>query len=260
MILLSKVLAPLALAFGVAGTAAVVMTEPDANQPPPDKGGQPPFGKGGQPPFGKGGQPPFGGKGGKFGKGDQQPFGKGFPGKGDNRKQRDDRKGEEKARPGPKVDATVEAWVRVLTERITDPHDTVRDSARGAVVAVGRPALPALRRLADGDDPAKAVAARKLIAAIEDSRGRGPEDEPDRRGFGGFGGGSGFPGGPGMGSMGPGGPGGGDRGPGFGPPGIGPGGRGPGGDRGPDRGRREDGGRTPVAPFPGTPDRPGRGK
>ncbi|HEY1191632.1 MAG TPA: hypothetical protein VGE74_28625, partial [Gemmata sp.] len=159
MFWLSKVFAPVVLVLGIAGSAVVVAQQDGAD------GNQPPFGKGG---FGKGGQPPFG-KGG---------FGKGGDDKKDNKKGEEkkfEKKGEEKkGQPGPKgpkADPVVDAWVAILVSKITDPHDTVRDSARGALVGVGPAAIPALQKLADGDDPAKAVAARKLIAAIG---GRGP--------------------------------------------------------------------------------------
>jgi hypothetical protein len=66
-------------------------------------------------------------------------------------------------RPDPQV----EAWIKTLTDKMTDPHDTIRDSARAGIVAAGRDALPILRRYADSDDGAKATAARKLIEAIE---------------------------------------------------------------------------------------------
>ncbi len=235
MFWVTKVFAPALLVLG-AGTA-MVMADADGNQPP----------------FGKGG----------FG----QP-GKGFPGKGGDDEKTDDKKVEEKKGqpgdkkgPAPKSDAVVDAWLKTLLDKITDPHDTVRDSARGAIVAVGPPALPALQTLADGTDPAKAVAARKLIGAIQ---GRGPGQpgqpgQPGRPGFGGMGGGMGFPGMPGMGPMGPGGmgqpgmnPGGGRGGPG-GFPGMGPGGGGgAGGGRGGFGGGR--GGREEsdieVAPMP----------
>lgn len=231
-----KVVAPLALVAGIAACAAALAADEDGAQPPFGKGG---FGKGGefQPPFGKGGfpgQPPFG-KGGEK-KGEQpkkieEPK-KGEPKKGEQPKKFEEpKKGEPKKggeRPQPKTDATVDAWLGVLLAKITDPHDTVRDSARGAVVAVGPPALPALEKLANGDDAAKAVAARKLIGAITGNRG--PQGQPGPRGpqgpaFGGPG-----PMGPQFGGMGP-------RGPQFGGP-MGPGGgdRGPGGMRGGDRG------------------------
>ena len=185
MFWISKVITPLALVVGIAGTTAFVTADADGNQPP--------FGgKGG---FGPG-QP---GKGG-FG----QP-GKGFPGKGGDDKKGDkkddkkveDKKGDEKKGPAPKADPVVDAWLAVLLTKITDPHDTVRDSARGAIVAVGPPAIPALQKLADGEDPAKAVAARKMIGAIHDHHGGHP-GQPGRPGFGGMGGmGGGFPFGPG---------------------------------------------------------------
>jgi hypothetical protein len=228
MFWVSKVLAPLALIAGIATTTTLVMAD----------GNQPPFGKDG---FGKGG---FGKDG--FGKGG---FGKGEFGKGDDKKG-DDKKAPqgEKKGPGPKADPQVEAWLAILLTKITDPHDTVRDSARGAVVAVGQPALPALQKLADGDDTAKAVAARKMIAAIQGhGSGAAPGGPPpaggERGGPGGWGGWRGFGGGPG----------------GFGPPGMGGPGRGPGGPPpgkgppdGPKRGGRgeeqEDG--PDVAPMP----------
>jgi hypothetical protein len=242
MFWVSKVLAPLALVAGIAITTTVVMADGDGNQPP----------------FGKGG--------------------KGFPGKGGDDKKKtedkkddkktdkkDDKKIEDKKGPvAPKSDAVVDAWLAVLLTKITDPHDTVRDSARGAVVAVGPVAIPALQKLADGDDPAKAVAARKLIGAIMGHGHGGPGGHPGM-GPGGHGGPGGFPG---MGPMGPGGPGGfgppgmgGRGGPGMGPmgpggrggfPGMGPGGRGgPGGDRGrgPRDGRDEES-EVEVAPMP----------
>ena len=66
-----------------------------------------------------------------------------------------------------KPDAAVESWVKVLTEKMNDPHDTIRDSARAGLLAVGRPAVVSLQKLAEGDDAAKANTARNLIAQIE---------------------------------------------------------------------------------------------
>ena len=184
-----KVIAPLALVAGIAVTTTVVMADGDGNQP------------------------------------DRKVEDR----KKDDRKvedrKKDDRKVEDRKGPPPKPDAVVDAWLAVLLTKITDPHDTVRDSARGAIVSVGPAAIPALQKLADGDDPAKAVAARKLIGTIHHGHG-GPGGQPGRPGMGGMG----FPGG-GMGPMGPGGRGG------F-----------PGGDRkgGPERGGRDE----EVAPMP----------
>lgn len=242
MFWVTKVFAPALLVLG-AGTA-MVMADADGNQPP-------------------------------FGKGDFGQPGKGFPGKGGDDKKTDDKKVEEKKGqpgdkkgPAPKSDAVVDAWLKTLLDKITDPHDTVRDSARGAIVAVGPPALPALQTLADGTDPAKAVAARKLIGAIQ-GRGPGQPGQPGGNrgggggGFGGMGGGMGFPGMPGMGPMGPDGmgpggfpggqpgmnPGGGRGGPG-GQPGMNPGGgRGGFGGWGGGRGGREESD-IEVAPMP----------
>lgn len=136
MFWISKVVAPLALAVGIAVTTTVVMADSEGNPP---------------------------------------PFGKGLKRKGEDKKadrQSDDKRPEPKKGPPPKIDTTVEAWLKVLLDKITDPHDTIRDSARSAVVAIGPPAIPVLEKLADGDDAAKATAARKLIGAIH--RGPGP--------------------------------------------------------------------------------------
>jgi hypothetical protein len=83
------------------------------------------------------------------------------------RKGRDEKRDPMSERPAPRPDAAVDAWVKVLVEKIADPHDTVRDSARAALVHVGPQAVPALKKLADGDDTVKAVAARNVIAMIE---------------------------------------------------------------------------------------------
>lgn len=85
----------------------------------------------------------------------------------------------------PRIDPAVEAWVKMLAEKITDRHDSIRESAREGLAAVGRAALPTLRQIAEGDDGAAADAARKIIGRIE-SGGRGPRGEgpggPDRPG------------------------------------------------------------------------------
>jgi hypothetical protein len=152
-------------------------------------------------------------------------------------------------------DPAVEAWVKVLTERITDPHDTIRDSARAGVIAVGPAALPALHRLAEGDDAAKATAARKLIAHIE--HGQGAPGGPGFPGAGGRGGQPGAPGAPG----GPGLPPAAGRPGEPGAPGIGrPGSPGAPGRPGAPGGPMPPGGRPGVPGTPGAPaapDRPG---
>lgn len=176
------------------------------------------------------------------------------PDKGD-RKSDKDQKGGEKKGP-PKADPTVEAWLKVVMEKITDPHDVVRDSARDAVISVGPPAIPALETLAEGGDAAKAEAARRLIHAIHFHHGypmQGHDGGRDGQHHPGFNH-------PGMGHFGPG-----AWGHGFGPPDRGKGderkgderkgpeGKGP-KDKGPDRGerKRDEQGSLNVAPMPHT--------
>jgi hypothetical protein len=66
----------------------------------------------------------------------------------------------------PKADPALDDWIQTLVDRIVDRNDAIRESAREALVAVGKPALPALKKLAAGDDRT-AVAARIVIARIE---------------------------------------------------------------------------------------------
>jgi len=101
-------------------------------------------------------------------------------------------KGEkELAKTAAKPDPAVEAWVKILGEKMTDRHDDVRDSARAAIVTIGKPALPVLQKLAESDDGATATAAKKMIERIErrDRRppqfGRSPRDPGMRGGPGG---------------------------------------------------------------------------
>jgi hypothetical protein len=68
-------------------------------------------------------------------------------------------------RPEPN-DPQLDAWIKTLVEKMNDPHDAIRDSARAALVAVGPPAIPALRELTGGND-AKAFSARRVIQMIE---------------------------------------------------------------------------------------------
>ncbi len=214
MFWVSKVLAPAMLIAGVVAAATVVAQPPDRKGPDDKRNEQQPDRKG--PDDKRGGQQPDR-------KGPMGPMGE---------------------RPRP--DATVDAWVKVLVEKIADPHDTVRDSARAALVHVGPQAIPTLRQLAEGGDNVKAVAARNVIAMIERHRETGGQPGIAR--------GPGGPGGPGGGAFGPGGPMGRPGGP-MGP--MGPMGR-PGGPMGLD-GRPGDGGpRTgPMGPMgPMGPGRP----
>src|SRR4051794_24684871 len=78
---------------------------------------------------------------------------------------RDDKRGpgDRKGPDAPaKADPAVEAWVKTLTEKLTDKNDAVRDSARAALVQVGPAALPVLKKLADGKDEALATAAKSV--------------------------------------------------------------------------------------------------
>lgn len=220
--MLTKVLAPLAL-LGGATAGAISLAQPPGgegqekrNQPFDRKapGFQPGEKKGGGP-FGPGGQPPGPGSG------PRGPMGGG----------------------SGSTDPDVDAWLRVLIEKMNDPHDTIRDSARAGIVAIGPAAIPKLRQLADGHDGAKAVAARRLIGMIEQHH-RGPGN--------GFGPGPGAPGGLGPRGPGneaaPGGPGPRPGGPGVGPAGPGPR---PNAPSGPGGVRPRDPGNDNPQPFPG---------
>jgi hypothetical protein len=89
----------------------------------------------------------------------------------------------------PRGGSHVEQWTRMLAEHMIDPHDSVRDSARAGLVAMGEKALPMLRNLANGPDDARATAAKKVIEAIERGNRRPGSGSPDRvRTSGGFGG------------------------------------------------------------------------
>ncbi len=109
-----------------------------------------------------------------------------------------------------KLDKDAEAWINVLAAKIADRHDSIRESSRLALIAIGKPALPALQKLANGDDGAAAEAAHHVITRIEQGRDGqfGPHGFPgaiwphrpggpgQRDGFGPPAGGSRGPGGP----------------------------------------------------------------
>ncbi len=80
----------------------------------------------------------------------------------------------------------VERWMHMLAEHMIDPHDSVRDSARAGLVAMGEKALPMLRNLANGPDDARATAAKKVIEAIERTHRRPGPGGPGARTGGGF--------------------------------------------------------------------------
>src|SRR5947209_1991249 len=84
---------------------------------------------------------------------------------------------------GDKTDAAVDAWVKVLIEKLNDDNETVRSSARAALVGVGKPALPALKKLADGDG-SSARAASRIINQIESGDGANDNDKRGGQGAG----------------------------------------------------------------------------
>ena len=100
----------------------------------------------------------------------------------DDKKNPGDKKAPPKDAPA-KPDPAVDAWVKVLTEKIADKNNAVRDSAGAALVALGPVALPALKKLADGDDKASASAAKGLIAKIDNTPQRGPGGQGRFQGF-----------------------------------------------------------------------------
>lgn len=171
MIWVKRVMTPAILAAGMMAGAASLAQPPDGEQPREKK----------SPSFEKRG---FEKK--SFGRGDDRR-----PSFGEKRDDFDKR-GEGRGRGG---DQSVEGWLRTLAERITDPHDTIRDSARAGLVAAGKRAVPLLERLADSGDDARATAARKVLEEIERQGRRGPLGGIGGFGAGGTGAGSDFRGG-----------------------------------------------------------------
>jgi Spy/CpxP family protein refolding chaperone len=74
-----------------------------------------------------------------------------------------------KGRLAEKTDQGAQAWVQELAKHFSDKNPTVRHSARAGLLAAGKAALPALRKIAEGDDDAADIA-QMMIASIE--RGR----------------------------------------------------------------------------------------
>lgn len=88
---------------------------------------------------------------------------------GDKKDGPGDKKGGFMGGPGrgpEKLDAAAEAWVQVLAEKMNDPHDVVRESARAALMDIGPAAIPTLEKVAGGGDAAKAANARRFIGHI----------------------------------------------------------------------------------------------
>lgn len=78
----------------------------------------------------------------------------------------------------PASGSRVAAWVRELVARLEDPHPLIRASAQDALVRVGRPAIPALRKLMAGRDPRVAGVARRLVGRITGAPARARGEEP----------------------------------------------------------------------------------
>jgi hypothetical protein len=75
-------------------------------------------------------------------------------------------------------DPVVEAWVKLLAERIADANKVVRDSSQQALVAVGKPAIPALKALAASTDAATSAEAKRVLERIERQAARGEAGRP----------------------------------------------------------------------------------
>jgi Spy/CpxP family protein refolding chaperone len=91
---------------------------------------------------------------------------------------------QEKAVGANKEDA-VSLWVDVLVARLGEKNEVVVRSIDQALVAVGTPAIPALKKVAAGKDTGSATRATSLIERIENPRagrgnrpGRGGENAP----------------------------------------------------------------------------------
>ena len=170
----------------------------------------------------------------------------------------------------PRPDKELEAWIKILAEKMTDRNDNIRNSARRALVSVGPDAMFSLKEMTQSKDAATAVAARNVMMEI--GRSSMQQNMMMQKGGMPFAAPKGMPGMGGWGKMNPqdmnrkAGPGGppreGDQGnrPGVGKPegdrksGYGKGGPGAGPSRDGDKGNRPDAGKA----GPGT-NRPGAG-
>lgn len=97
------------------------------------------------------------------------------------------------------LDEDAQAWIRTLLTKVGDKNSTISESARAGLVSIGKPALVALKKWAEGDNKMLADAAKQVIREIEE-RGEGIAKLPPFPG-GGLpmipgGGGPGGPGGP----------------------------------------------------------------
>ena len=101
----------------------------------------------------------------------------------------------------PKPDKELEAWIKVLAEKMTDRNDDIRNSARRALVSVGPAAMFSLKEMTESKDAATAVAAKNVMMEI--GRSTMQQNMMMQRGGMPFGGPQGMPGMGGWGKMNP---------------------------------------------------------
>ena len=98
----------------------------------------------------------------------------GVPGANNNRPRDDNRspmpgmggKGFMNTMTPPKPDKELEAWIKILAEKMTDRNDDIRNSARRALISVGPAAMFSLKEMTESKDAATAVAARNVMMEI----------------------------------------------------------------------------------------------
>jgi len=101
----------------------------------------------------------------------------------------------------PKPDKELEAWIKVLAEKMTDRNDDIRNSARRALVSMGPAAMYSLKEMTESKDAATMVAARNVMMEI--GRSTMQQNMMMQRGGMPFGGPQGMPGMGGWGKMNP---------------------------------------------------------
>ena len=101
----------------------------------------------------------------------------------------------------PKPDKELEAWIKILAEKMTDRNDDIRNSARRALVSVGPAAIYSLKEMTESKDAATMVAARNVMMEI--GRSTMQQNMMMQRGGMPFGGPQGMPGMGGWGKMNP---------------------------------------------------------
>ena len=101
----------------------------------------------------------------------------------------------------PRPDKELEAWIKILAEKMTDRNDDIRNSARRALVSVGPAAMFSLKEMTESKDAATAVAARNVMMEI--GRSTMQKNMMMQRGGMPFGGPQGMPGMGGWGKMSP---------------------------------------------------------